>query len=51
MLSVENLTFRYRKKSSPVLNGVNLELKQGEIVAWPSSFGGYQKINTATFFS
>ena len=31
MLSVENLTFRYGKQSAPVLNGVNLELKQGEI--------------------
>ena len=31
MLSVENLTFRYSKQGSPVLNGVNLELKQGEI--------------------
>lgn len=31
MLSVENLTFRYSKRSAPVLNGVNLELKQGEI--------------------
>lgn len=31
MLSVENLTFRYDKQSAPVLNGVNLELKQGEI--------------------
>ncbi|MGM9587322.1 MAG: ABC transporter ATP-binding protein [Candidatus Limivicinus sp.] len=31
MLSVENLTFRYRRQGAPVLNGVNLELKQGEI--------------------
>ena len=31
MLSVENLTFRYSKQGAPVLNGVNLELKQGEI--------------------
>lgn len=31
MLSVENLTFRYSRQGAPVLNGVNLELKQGEI--------------------
>ena len=31
MLSVENLTFRYSRQGVPVLNGVNLELKQGEI--------------------
>ena len=31
MLCVVNLTFRYSKQGSPVLNGVNLELKQGEI--------------------
>lgn len=31
MLSVENLTFRYSKQGAPVLNGVNLELKPGEI--------------------
>lgn len=31
MLSVENLTFRYSRQGTPVLNGVNLELKQGEI--------------------
>ena len=31
MLSVENLTFRYKMRGRPVLDGVNLELKQGEI--------------------
>lgn len=31
MLSVENLTFRYSRQGAPVLNGVNLELNQGEI--------------------
>ena len=31
MLSVENLTFRYSRQGAPVLNGVNLALKQGEI--------------------
>ena len=31
MLKVENLCFRYGKNSSLVLNGANLELKQGEI--------------------
>lgn len=31
MLSVENLTFRYSRQGAPVLNGVNLELDQGEI--------------------
>ena len=31
MLSVENLTFRYKMRGRPVLDGINLELKQGEI--------------------
>ena len=31
MLSVENLFFRYKMRGRPVLDGVNLELKQGEI--------------------
>ena len=31
MLNVENLTFRYSKFSSPVLNGASLHLKAGEI--------------------
>lgn len=31
MLNVENLTFRYSKFSRPVLKGVSLELKPGEI--------------------
>ena len=31
MLSVENLTFRYSRGGAPVLNGVDLELKQGQI--------------------
>lgn len=31
MLKVKDLTFRYNRKSEPVLNGVDLELKQGEI--------------------
>ena len=31
MLSVENVTFRYRRQGPDVLRGVNLELKPGEI--------------------
>ena len=31
MLSIENLTFRYDRSKLPVLNGANLQLKQGEI--------------------
>ena len=31
MLNVQNLTFSYGKRSRPVLNGVNLNLKEGEI--------------------
>ena len=31
MLKVENLQFQYSKNGAPVLNGVSLELKQGEI--------------------
>ena len=31
MLNVENVTFRYSRFSRPVLNGVNLRLKPGEI--------------------
>ena len=31
MLKIENLTFRYDRSGLPVLNGANLELKQGEI--------------------
>lgn len=31
MLSVENLSFRYGKRTPPVLSGVNIELKPGEI--------------------
>lgn len=31
MLKVENLQFRYGKGGKPVLNGVDLELKQGEV--------------------
>lgn len=31
MLTVENLTFQYSKSGPPVLNGVSLELKQGQI--------------------
>lgn len=31
MLKVENLHFRYGKSGKPVLNGANLELKQGEV--------------------
>ena len=31
MLNVENVSFRYGKTGAPVLNGANLELKQGEI--------------------
>ena len=31
MLSVENLTFRYKMRGRPVLDSINLELKQGEI--------------------
>lgn len=31
MLNVENVSFRYGKNGAPVLNGANLELKQGEI--------------------
>ena len=31
MLKVENLAFRYSRSGNPVLNGVNLELGQGEI--------------------
>ena len=31
MLKVENLNFRYSKFSRPVLNGADLELKEGEI--------------------
>ncbi len=31
MLSIENLTFRYDRSGLPVLNGANLQLKQGEI--------------------
>jgi len=31
MLNVENISFRYSRLSAPVLQGINLELKQGEI--------------------
>lgn len=31
MLEVKDIKFRYSRNASPVLNGVNLELKQGEI--------------------
>ena len=31
MLKIENLRFRYSKHSKPVLNGINLELCDGEI--------------------
>lgn len=31
MLRIENLCFRYRKRSAPVLRGVSLELEAGEI--------------------
>ena len=31
MLKIENLCFRYSKYSKPVLNGINLELADGEI--------------------
>lgn len=31
MLEIKNLNFRYSRKGIPVLNGVNMELKQGEI--------------------
>lgn len=31
MLKIENLRFRYGKHSEPVLNGINLELNDGEI--------------------
>ncbi|MDO4543668.1 MAG: ABC transporter ATP-binding protein [Clostridia bacterium] len=31
MLKVENLTFRYGRRSAPVLQGVNMELKAGEV--------------------
>ena len=31
MLKVENLQFRYNRSGLPVLNGADLELKQGEI--------------------
>ena len=31
MLEIKDLGFRYSRKGAPVLNGVNLELKQGEI--------------------
>ena len=31
MLKVDHLCFRYSRHGSHVLNGVNLELKQGEI--------------------
>ena len=31
MLSIENLTFRYGKRTPPVLNGINLQLNAGEI--------------------
>lgn len=31
MLTCADLTFRYNKRSAPVLSGANLELKQGEI--------------------
>lgn len=31
MLKIDNLGFRYRRNSAPVLNGVNLELETGEI--------------------
>lgn len=31
MLKIENLCFRYRKKSELVLNGVNLEISDGEV--------------------
>lgn len=31
MLNIENLSFRYGKSGNPVLNGVSLELNQGEV--------------------
>ena len=31
MLKIENLTYRYRRGAPPVLNGADLELKQGQI--------------------
>ncbi|MBR5520232.1 MAG: ABC transporter ATP-binding protein [Clostridia bacterium] len=31
MLTIENLSFRYGKRTPPVLNGVNLQLEAGEI--------------------
>lgn len=31
MLIVDNLTFQYEKREEPILNGINLELKAGEI--------------------
>ena len=31
MLSIENLSFRYGKRTPPVLNGINLQLNAGEI--------------------
>ena len=31
MLKIENLTFRYDRSGLPVLNGADLQLKQGEI--------------------
>ena len=31
MLKCENLTFRYKRSGTPVLNGVALELEQGQV--------------------
>ena len=31
MLEINNLCFRYRRGGTPVLNGINLHLKHGEI--------------------